>query len=179
MLRVLPERIETARLCLRKPRLADAANFFECYTRDPLVARYTTWQPHSSPQETVEFITECIRAWDSGSRLTYVLTERNVDEGVGTLEARVRGPIVDIGYVLARPLWGKGLMAEAIRAVVEAALLEPGLYRVQATCDVENLASIRVLEKSGFLREGRLERHTIHPNLSAEPRACFMYARTR
>jgi [ribosomal protein S5]-alanine N-acetyltransferase len=54
-----------------------------------------------------------------------------------------------------------------------------GFDQDQATCDVENLASQRALEKSGFNREGRLERYNIHPNVAAEPRACFMYAKCR
>jgi RimJ/RimL family protein N-acetyltransferase len=55
----------------------------------------------------------------------------------------------------------------------------PAFHRVQATCDVENTGSWRALEKAGFVREGRLERYTIHPNTDPEPRACYMYARCR
>ncbi|MCG2592746.1 GNAT family N-acetyltransferase [Ramlibacter sp. XY19] len=52
-------------------------------------------------------------------------------------------------------------------------------FRVHAACDVENRPSQRALEKAGFMREGRLERFTVHPNISPEPRACYMYARCR
>ena len=52
--------------------------------------------------------------------------------------------------------------------------------RMQGTAvDIENIPSQRALEKSGFNREGRLERYTVFPILSADPRACFMYARCR
>ena len=51
--------------------------------------------------------------------------------------------------------------------------------RVSGVCDVENLASARVLEKAGMLREGRLRRHTVHPNVSDHPRDVYLYARTR
>lgn len=64
-------------------------------------------------------------------------------------------------------------------AVPDAALAGCGFFRVQASCDVDNIASQRALEKSGFVREGRLERLTVHPNISPEPRPCFMYARCR
>jgi [ribosomal protein S5]-alanine N-acetyltransferase len=53
------------------------------------------------------------------------------------------------------------------------------IYRVHAACDVENIASQRALEKASFVREGRLERFTVHPNISPEPRPCFMYAKCR
>ena len=95
------------------------------------------------------------------------------------LEARTLSHIVDIGYVLAYRHWGKGLMPEAIRALAQAALAVPTFFRVQATCDIENRASARTLEKSGFVQEARLERYTIHPNMGSEPRPCFMYARCR
>jgi RimJ/RimL family protein N-acetyltransferase len=50
---------------------------------------------------------------------------------------------------------------------------------VWATCDVENLASVRVLEKLGLTCEGVLRRYAIRPNLSPTPRDAFVYARIR
>jgi [ribosomal protein S5]-alanine N-acetyltransferase len=61
----------------------------------------------------------------------------------------------------------------------DAALARPQFFRARATCDVENRPSARALEKSGCLREGRLERYIVHPNISPEPRACYLYARCR
>jgi len=68
-------------------------------------------------------------------------------------------------------------MTEAIRAFTDAALRIPGIFRVQATCDVDNRASARALEKAGFSLEGRIERYMVHPNISSEPRPSFLYAR--
>ena len=175
----LPEGIETERLCLRRPRLADAPALFRAYAQDPDVCRFMIWTPHASEAMTLDFITACIEAWNSGQRFSYVITERASDAAIGMIEARLLGGTVDIGYVLAQAHWGQGLMPEAIAAVTGATLERPAFFRVQATCDVENLPSQRALEKSGFHREGRLERYTVHPNLSPEPRACFMYAKCR
>ena len=55
----------------------------------------------------------------------------------------------------------------------------PTIYRMAATCDVENKASARALEKSGFSREGLLRRYIIHPNISPEPRDSLLYALTK
>jgi RimJ/RimL family protein N-acetyltransferase len=95
------------------------------------------------------------------------------------LEARPKGHMVNIGYVLARNQWGQGLMPEAVRALKAEALGLPEIFRVEATCDVDNRASARVLEKSGFLLEGRLARFTVHPNLDVKPRDCLLYAACR
>ena len=70
-------------------------------------------------------------------------------------------------------------MPEAIAALSARILADEVFFRVQAFCDDENRPSQRALEKAGFTREARLARFAIHPNLSEEPRPCFMYARWR
>ncbi len=137
------------------------------------------WRPHALESVTQEFIASCVEDWKTGSRLPYVITELHSNVAIGMLEARMQGNTVDIGYVLARSHWGKGFMPEAIQALTGLALQNSNVFRVQATCDTENIPSQRALEKSGFSREGRLERYTVHPNISSEPRACFMYAKCR
>lgn len=175
--RLLPEVLKTPRLSLRKPCMADAAAIFTSYTQDLEVARYMAWKPHATLAETEAFLADCAQWWEAGDRRPYILSFKGDEqEPVGMLDARVMGHIVDVGYLLARRYWGKGLMPEAVQALTQAALAMPKLFRVQATCDVENLASARTLEKAGFIREARLERYTVHPNISAEPRACYMYA---
>ena len=58
-------------------------------------------------------------------------------------------------------------------------MAQPLVFRISAVCDVENVGSARVLEKSGFVREGVLRRWMMHPNVSNEPRDCYSYARVR
>jgi RimJ/RimL family protein N-acetyltransferase len=179
MPRRLPDEIPTKRLLLRRPLSEDAETIFSAYAQDPEVCKYMIWPPHKAIEVTHRFIAACGEAWEIGTRLPYVLADATSNKAVGMLEARVQPTTVDLGYVLARTHWGRGLMPEAIDALARACLSCPDFFRVQATCDVENTASARALEKSAFVREGRLERHTVHPNLSPEPRACFMYARCR
>ena len=175
----LPETLNTPRLRLRCPVTADASAIFQSYTQVLEVFRYMIWKPHASESVTQDFIASCIDGWKTGSRLPYVITELHSNVAIGMLEARMQGTTVDIGYVLAPSHWGKGFMPEAIQTLTGIALQSSGIFRVQATCDTENIPSQRALEKSGFDREGRLERHTVHPNISSEPRACFMYAKCR
>ena len=152
----LPERLQTQRLVLREPREADAARIFDAYTQDLDVARHMVWRPHRHVSETEAFMTWCMQAWSSGRSRPYVLAYRDhATIPIGMLEARLfLSPTVDIGYVLQRASWGAGLMSEAMDAFSSAALAQPDCYRVQATCDTENHASARVLEKSGFVKEG-------------------------
>jgi ribosomal-protein-alanine N-acetyltransferase len=55
-------------------------------------------------------------------------------------------------------------------------LKQPDIYRVFATCDVENPASARVMEKVGMQCEGILRKYIVHPNISNGPRDSYMYA---
>jgi ribosomal-protein-alanine N-acetyltransferase len=179
MTSLLPRQIATARLRLREPAMSDAGEIFRAYTQDVAVCRFMVWTPHACEAVTRQFIDWCTEAWKAGERLPYVITRSDSDAPIGMIEARLLGTTVDIGYVLARSHWGQGLMPEAIRVLAGAALADPGIFRVHAACDVDNIPSQRALEKSGFTREGRLDRLTVHPNISPEPRPCFMYAKCR
>jgi len=149
---MLSEQFETPRLRLRVPVPGDAPTIFNAYAQDPAVCRFMVWSLHVSVAVTEAFIAESIELWSAGTPLR---------------------------YVLARSRWGSGLMPEAIGVLASACFAQPQVFRVQAICDVENRASARALEKSGFRREGRLARYGIHPNISPEPRDVFMYARVR
>ncbi|MDL2355560.1 MAG: GNAT family N-acetyltransferase [Pseudomonadota bacterium] len=176
----LPDQLHTPRMVLRAPRPSDAAAIFAAYTQDSDVARYMTWRPHRTLAETETYFAYCMQAWESGRSRPYILAlQASVAVPIGMLEARMLPHAIDLGYVLARAHWGAGLMPEAVRALGDAALALAGCFRVQATCDVDNHASARTAEKAGLAREGRLERYIVHPNLDAEPRACFLYARCR
>ncbi len=61
-----------------------------------------------------------------------------------------------IGYDLSRPYWRRGIMTEALEAVIEFGFERMGLNRIEAVVFVENVASHRLLEKLRFEREGVL-----------------------
>jgi [ribosomal protein S5]-alanine N-acetyltransferase len=176
---MLPRAFETERLVARLPVPSDAAALFEAYTRKPEVSRYMLWLPHETVSTTEAFVQECIAAVERGTRFPYVLAQQDKSELIGMLEARPLAHKVDFGYVLAPEYWGRGFMPEAIARLADIALALPEVFRVQAFCDVENRPSQRALAKAGLLREGRHERFIVHPNVSSEPRACYMYAKCR
>jgi [ribosomal protein S5]-alanine N-acetyltransferase len=95
------------------------------------------------------------------------------------INARVDGHKWELGYVLARKYWGRGYMTEAVKRLIATAFEDAAVYRVWAVCDVDNLASARVMEKSGMQREGLLRRWSIHPTIGAEPRDSFCYSIVR
>ena len=67
----------------------------------------------------------------------------------------------EVGYWLGRAAWGRGIATDAVRAVTTHAFARLGLHRVFAVPFVRNAASLRVLEKAGYVREGTLRRSAV------------------
>lgn len=176
---MLPDSLTTERLRLRPVEASDASAIFDGYARDAEVTRHLVWRPHRTVADTEAYLDVC-RAMPPGAERVYAILSRGGGLLMGCLHLRRPAPHrVEVGYVLARRFWGGGLMTEALRAAVDWAMAQPDLFRVGATCDVDNLASARVMEKAGLVREGVLRRWIVHPNVSHEPRDCFSYARVR
>jgi ribosomal-protein-alanine N-acetyltransferase len=159
--------------------MEDAEDIFNGYARDPEVTRFLPWTPHASMSDTRAFLRECTDAWRGKSRFPWAITLAPDGFSIGMIELRLLGHMADVGYVLARAQWGKGYMTEALIAVVDATLGLDGVYRVSAVCDVENVASARVMEKAGMQREGVLRRFLKHPGLGPEPRDAYCYSKIR
>ncbi len=174
-----PEVIETERLRLRRPVIEDAEAIFSRYAQDADVTKYLTWRPHKIIETVREFLLLFLKKQNEGRWFQWVITKKDNQQLLGMIGFKVDGYKAELGYVLARTFWGRGYMTEAARVIVDWVLKQEGIYRVWAFCDVENLASARVLEKVGMQREGVLRRWMIHPNVSDEPRDCYCYAITR
>lgn len=134
--------------------MADAADVFD-YVRDPAVLRHTTGRTPTRLAETEAFLREALSARDThhwGICLADTAPVVGIVEF--TLEAAGRG---SVHYALAAPLWGQGLMTEAVRAVCLWAFETVTSLRViETSVAVPNVGSARVLEKVGF----RLVRRT-------------------
>jgi RimJ/RimL family protein N-acetyltransferase len=174
-----PAEIETVRLRLRLPAMEDATAIFEQYAQDPEVTRFLAWKAHRYVDETREFLRRCRSVWKEGSAFPWTIARKSDDQLLGMIEMRIADHAANLGYVLAKPFWGKGYAPEAVEALIKWGLNQREIYRVWAVCDVENQASARVLEKAGMLREGTLGRWIILPNCSDEPRDCYCYAKTK
>lgn len=101
-------------------------------------------------------------------------------EAVGGIGLRLNEDVertsAEIGYWVGRAYWGRGIATEAVRAVTEHAFATYDLTRVYALPFAENAASIRVLEKAGYVREGLLRRSAIKDSIVRDQ---LMYATVR
>ncbi|PYM44257.1 MAG: GNAT family N-acetyltransferase [Candidatus Rokuibacteriota bacterium] len=175
-----PATLETPRLRLRLPVADDAAAIFDAYTQDIEVARYTSWSPHRSMDETRKFLDQhCEAGWKAGTVFSWLITLAEGGHAAGMIDFRLAACRAEVGYVLARRYWGHGLMTEAARVVVDWVISQPEIHRAWATVDLENPASQRVLEKVGMVREGVLRHWMVFPNLGFVPRDVWSFARIK
>jgi ribosomal-protein-alanine N-acetyltransferase len=168
--------LETPRLLLREIGDHDAPAVHS-YASDADVVRYLDWGPNT-PEDTERFLAMARTARDAVPRMAYHLAVVLKASGglVGGCRIEVRNAVHgtgDVGYVVDRQHWGQGYATEAIRALIDFGFRRLALHRIWATCDVENHASARVLEKLGMRREGLL-RHNVRR--TGEWRDSYLYA---
>lgn len=82
----------------------------------------------------------------------------------------------EVGYWLGEPFWGRGIMTEAVRAVTEYAFENFDLCRIEAGVFEWNSASMRVLEKAGYICEARLRKSITKEGRTIDQ---FLYAMVR
>lgn len=153
-----PPRLETERLVLRALVPGDAAAIF-AYASDPKVARYMAWEAHRSIQDAEAFLDLTMSRYESGDAPDWGIVYKGDGRLVGTsgfVEREREHARAEVGYVLDRSYWGRGLAAEALGAMISFGFTRMGLNRIEARCIAENTASARVMEKAGMVHEGTL-----------------------
>ncbi len=160
-----PERIETERLVLRRPRRDDAEAIFARYASDRDALRYVSWPAHDTVALTHEFLTYSDVQWAGWGAGPFLAFLREGGVLVGSTGLAFDAPErASTGYVFARDAWGRGYATEALAAMVALAPTL-GVRRLYAICHVDHRPSARVLEKGGFTLEGVLPRYCEFPNL--------------
>ena len=154
-------RIETERLILRAPRRKDHPAWVEA--RENSREHLERWEPTWSDNEFTPRSFRRRLKWyreGAGSDSSYSFFIERKEDGalIGgvTLDAIRRGTTqrAVLGYWLVKGATGHGYMTEAVKAVLRFAFDELKLHRVEAASIPENVASVRVLERAGFEREG-------------------------
>jgi len=149
--------LETKRLLIRDFTAADADAVY-AYGSDPAVVRYMDF-PRSTPEGTRAHIARCIELALAQPRRWYdmAIALRATGEIIGGIALdvfdREHGEAA-FSYLLNRSAWGQGYATEALTEMVRFGFAVLGLQRIADSCDVENTASARVMEKCGFQLEG-------------------------
>ena len=149
--------LETERLYLRKWSKKDAADVFE-YAKDPAVGPIAGWKPHTSPAESKMIINEVFL-----QKMSWAIEDKESGRVIGSigfeedyLRPNVRSK--ELGYSLSEDFWGRGIMTEATRRLIEYAFEFLKLDILSIRTGETNKRSQRVISKCGFTYEGTLRR---------------------
>ena len=152
--------IETDRLILRRFAMEDAEAMFRRWASDDEVTKHLTWPTHSSVEISKMVLTDWTSHYPEPDFYNWaIVLKENGPEPIGNISVVGINKEVDaatMGYCMSRAHWGKGIMTEALTAVIDFFFDEVGFNRIDADHAVDNPASGRVMEKSGMRHEGIL-----------------------
>lgn len=152
--------IETDRLVLRRYVVSDAEDMYRNWAGDPEVTKFLSWSTHSGLEVTRKILEEWVSYYDEGRTYNWGIAlkgEGRVIGNIAVVERDERTCTYELGYCLGKAYWGRGIMPEALKAVITYLFEgEPDLNRIIATHDVRNKKSGRVMQKAGMRFDGVL-----------------------
>ena len=146
-------RFETERLILRKIREIDYIDMHE-YSADSDVTRYLTWRPHANLSETKSYTNDLQKRYNAGKFFDWGLVHKEDGKFIGTCgltTINLNRNVCEIGYVLAKKYWGRGLIPEALELVMDFAFVYLGFERIEGRFLEGNINSCRVMQKMGMV----------------------------
>ena len=153
-------RLETQRLVLRRFAIGDAEAMFNNWASDPEVTKYLTWPAHAGVDVSRAVLQDWTAAYTDPKYYQWaIVLKENGDFPIGSISAVGLNDdlsIAHIGYCLGRPWWHRGIMSEALRAVIDFFFDEVGANRVESRHDPRNPYSGMVMQKCGMKYEGTL-----------------------
>ncbi|MGZ3789887.1 MAG: GNAT family N-acetyltransferase [Bacteriovorax sp.] len=159
--------VETKRLVLRLLKESDVNDIY-AYCSNPNVARYVTWEAHQTLKDSMKLIEHAKTCYEKGwpEPIAIVLKddpEKKVIGTVGMFVVSAKNRTFELAYALDELHWGKGILVEASRALIDHAFKHFSLDRLQCRCFAENVQSSRVMEKLGMTFEG-IARSSMYKN---------------
>ena len=152
------------RIQLRLMDESDWPLFKEINTNPRLMAHIRDIQPEEQLEEM--FRQRVCPSWnpESPDWLPLSIIEQATKKPLGSIALRIRDHhtrIGEVGFVLTEQAQGKGFAREALQLLIDYGFNELGLNKLMAICSVNNAGSYQLLEKAGFIREGRLAQNAL------------------
>ena len=158
--------IEAARVRLRHLEASDTDSLYEIFS-DREALRFWGFLPFTERAEAAKLLAEIHESFRQKTLFQWGIALAADDRVIGTstlfrLDEQSRR--AEIGYILDRRQWGKGLASEALTALLDFAFREMNLHRIEADIEPRNAASVKIIERLGFVREGFLRERWIVGN---------------
>lgn len=169
------ETLETQRLILRSWQENDLEDFYE-YGKNPEIGPNAGWKPHSNIEESRKILNSFVKT-DENWAVVFKENKKAIGS-LGISKDKIghegMGSGKEIGYVLSQDYWGKGLMTEAVKRVLEFAFKKLNLDFVSVSHFPFNARSKRVIEKCGFKYEKTLKNSCTNYNGEKLDEMCYI-----
>lgn len=145
--------IETMRLVLRQFKEEDAGDMFYNWASDPAVCKYLLWGPYTEVETSRRRIIQWLRSYERENSYVWAIERKSNQQAIGLISVEVSNELTmscEVGYCIGQDYWGRGIMTEALLAVLHYLFYEVGYQRIFAKHDVLNPASGRVMQKAGM-----------------------------
>ena len=150
---------EGVNICFRPLDTKDA-EAIHSYASDENVKRFIGWPLMKTLEDTRSYIEEMLKREEAGTHLYASVVLRATEEIIGTVmifNFDREANHAEIGYVFSRKYWGRGYGTEAAALMIGFAFDSLCLHKLHARVVDANIGSARVLEKNGFVLEGRVK----------------------
>ena len=175
-----PQLIESEEILLRPPSPADAQALFDEMLSDAETTRYLPFPRHTVLEDTLEYIEESRRGWESGSLLRWLLVDKASGNITGLIQLEPRPPRAEIGVIISRQGGSRKRRAglQVLRKLIKWLLAQPAIYRLYACCATDGPAQ-SAMERLGFVLEAKLTNYESRPNMGVLAGDSYLYVMTR
>ncbi|GLR03212.1 ribosomal-protein-alanine N-acetyltransferase [Vibrio hyugaensis] len=167
-------RLEAQDVAIRYLEELDAVPLFENYLGDDQACLYINRQAHQSSKQTLQAIKKWSTQYelDQPNILVFAIEETSSQDPIGCLVLIPEKSTSEIHFGISRNYQGKGYATQACQLGIEY-LTRMGVEQIHTAPHIDHQASLRVLEKCGFKKQGVLKEYTVFPALSAFPQDCL------
>ncbi|MDE7326802.1 MAG: GNAT family N-acetyltransferase [Lachnospiraceae bacterium] len=147
--------LTTARLTLRRFTVGDADAMYQNWANDKRVTRFLTWSAHESPEQTKQLLELWCTEYEKPDYYNWIIEfEHKAIGNISVVQVNNHSESAALGYCIGYHYWGRGIMTEATKAVIDYLFGEIGFHRICLGHAVKNPNSGRVARKCGLTLEG-------------------------
>jgi [ribosomal protein S5]-alanine N-acetyltransferase len=170
------QKLTTNRLHLREITIDDAPAIYSYFSNEEVTKLYGM-EPFTTIEQAEQLVRHFATSLEQNRGMRWAIELKEQPGLIGTIGFNLLSTPnkrAEVGYELHPDFWGKGLVGEALEAVVKFGFEELQLNRIGATVFIENKASQQVLIKQGFEREGLLRQYIVQ---SGNAHDVYIYAK--
>ena len=160
MLSQFPE-LETENLLLRQVDQSDAKDIYQHFS-DENILKYHDLEAFTNIEQARKIIASFYERFHGNQMVRWGIAKKEDNIIIGTCGYHnwlQKSFQAEIGYELSQAYWRKGIMTEALTAIIKFGFEKMELNRIAATVMLGNTASMKLLEKLGFIEEGILREY--------------------